>query len=408
MPQSEIRARHYRTGQPVLLRWDRGAITRVDPDPAPPPGSGDPGPWIAPALFDLQVNGFAGVDFQRDDLTPEGLLAAARGLLASGCSRFLLTLVTAPWPRLTRRLAALRDLRSRHEDLRHAIAGWHIEGPFLSEKPGYAGAHDAGWMLDPDPKKICELRAITGDDPMLLTLAPERPGALEAIREARSAGIRVSLGHTDAPAEILGRAVAAGAAGFTHLGNACPQQLDRHDNILWRVLDTPGLTVSLIPDRIHVAPALFRLIHRSLGRDGVVYTTDAMAAAGAAPGRYTLGALELEVGADQVVRQPGRNNFAGSALQPIDGVRRAAEMLGCDWQDAWDAFSTRPAAFLGIPHGLAPGCPADFCLVQTDDANQIQSLRTYARGLPAVAAGGQSAQSLSAKAITANPARPPE
>src|SRR5689334_22186041 len=113
MPQAEFRARHYRTGEPVLLDCDRGVITGINPAPAHEPQD----PWIAPALLDLQVNGFAGVDFQKDNLSPDELLAAARGLRAAGCPRFLLTLVTDHWPRLTRRLTALRSLRSSSEEL---------------------------------------------------------------------------------------------------------------------------------------------------------------------------------------------------------------------------------------------------------------------------------------------------
>ena len=109
-------------------------------------------------------------------------------------------------------------------------------------------------------------------------------------------------------------------------------------------------------------------------------------AAGASPGRYTLGALEVEVGVDQIVRQPGKSNYAGSALRPIDGVWRAAAMLGCDWREVWDGFSLRPAAFIGLPHGLTPGSPADFCLVQADEAGRLESLRVVAGGHPAVAA----------------------
>jgi N-acetylglucosamine-6-phosphate deacetylase len=235
-------------------------------------------------------------------------------------------------------------------------------------------------MLDPTPEKIRELRAIADDDPLMITLAPERKGALEAIALAASLGVKVSLGHTNAPAEILRQAVQAGATGFTHLGNACPQKLDRHDNILWRALDTPGLAVSLIPDEVHVSPALFRLIHRALNRKAIHYTTDAMAAADAPPGRHTIGELDVEVGADRIVRQPGRNNYAGSALRPLDGVVRAAQMLGCGWCDIWDGFSVRPAEFAGVNHELTVGDPADFCFVQTDNIACILSLRTFVQG----------------------------
>jgi N-acetylglucosamine-6-phosphate deacetylase len=350
-------------------------INQVEAD-AGPPGR----VWLAPALVDLQINGFAGVDFQRDGLTVEELLAAARALRAAACGRFFLTLVTDEWPKLVQRLTQLCQVRAGHEELRHAIAGWHIEGPFLSAEPGFHGAHDPTLMLDPTPDHIRELRTITHNDPLLLTIAPERNGALEAIAVARQLGIKVSLGHTNASLEVLRASVKAGAIGFTHLGNACPQLLDRHDNILWRALDTPGLIVSLIPDQMHVSPPLFRLIHRVLHADSIYYTTDAMAAAGASPGRYTIGPLEVEVGTDQVVRQPGKSNYAGSALSPIDGVFRAARMIGRDWRGAWDGFSTCPAKFVGISGGLTMGCPADFCLVQTDEGGGLESLRVFSRG----------------------------
>ncbi len=376
MTDGEIRARHYATGQPVRLGWRQGIINQFEAAPAPAGRD----LWLAPALVDLQINGFAGVDFQRDNLSVEEALIATRALRAAACGRFYVTLITDEWPKLVQRLKQLRQFRERHEELRHAIAGWHIEGPFLSAEPGFHGAHNPALMLDPTRDHIRELRAIAHTDPLLLTIAPELQGALGAIALARSLGIKVSLGHTNASLEILRQAVKAGATGFTHLGNACPQLLDRHDNILWRALDTPGLTVSLIPDQVHVSPPLFRLVHRALGTESIYYTTDAMAAAGASPGRYTIGSLEVEVGPDQIVRQPGRSNYAGSALRPIDGVFRAARMLGRDWRGAWDGFSIYPAKFMGISGGLTMGGPADFCLVQTDQIGGLESLRVFSHG----------------------------
>ena len=376
MIDGEICARDYATGQLVRVGWQQGIITQFEAASAPPKRE----VWVAPALVDLQVNGFAGVDFQQDEIELEQLLAATRGLHSAGCGRYLLTLITDEWPRLTQRLKRLRQLRAQSDELRHAIVGWHVEGPFLSGEPGFHGAHDPALMLDPTPDQIRELRAVTESDPVLLTIAPERKGALDAIKLAVSLGITVSLGHTNAPAKTLRQAVAAGATGFTHLGNACPQQLDRHDNILWRAFDTPGLVVSLIPDQIHVSPSLFRLLHRALPKDSIYYTTDAMAAAGAPPGRYSIAQLEVEVGADQIVRQPGKPNYAGSALLPIDGVLRTAEMLGSPWQDVWDGFSVRPAKFIGLDARLSVGVPADFCLVSMGVGKRLTELQTYVRG----------------------------
>ncbi len=376
MSEGDIWARHYTTGQCVHLRWHAGRITGMEPGPE---RSGIV-QWLAPTLVDLQINGYGGVDFQRDDLAPGDLLSATQQLRRDGCGQYLLTLITDDWTSLMQRLSQLKRLRDELPELRRAIVGWHVEGPFISAQPGFCGAHNPAVMEDPRPEHIRELRAVTGNDPVLLTLAPERAGALEAITLAVSLGITVSLGHTNASAAVLASAVQAGATGFTHLGNALPQQLDRHDNLLWRVLDTPGLTASLIPDTLHVSPMFFRLVHRLLPPERIYYTTDAMSAAGAPPGRYTIGQIELEVGSDQIVRLPGKSNFAGSALRPIEGVFRAAAMLGCPWQRTWDYFAQQPARLINLANELAVGAPADFCLLQITDEQQLAGFSVHIEG----------------------------
>ena len=376
MKEGELCARSSTTGQPVRLRWQGGKIISLEAASEAPPRD----LWLVPALVDLQVNGYGGVDFQQDHVSLEDLLAATRKLRAAACTRFLLTLVTDAWPRLMARLRHFRELRSRSAELRAAIAGWHVEGPFLSAEPGFCGAHNPEWMCDPTAAQIHELREATGEDPVLITLAPERREAIAAISLAVSLGIKVSLGHTNAPRKRLLQAIKAGATGFTHLGNGCPRELNRHDNILWRMFETPGLKVSLIPDTLHVSPSLFRLMHRLLGADSIYYVSDAMAAAGAPPGKYQLGRLELEVGEDRIVRFPGGTNFAGSALEPVEGVFHAARMLDCAWQELWPRFSETPARWMGLPHGLSVGWPADFCLLEVIPENQPGELRVYAQG----------------------------
>ena len=375
MPQHEIIGRDLTSGQPIRLLWREGRIVGLEPL-----GDAPKDTWIAPGLVDLQINGFAGVDFQQDNLTAKDLLRAVEKLRAAGCTRFLLTLITDRWPTMLARLQHLRKLRSELDQLRRAVVGWHVEGPFLSAEPGFCGAHDPAIMLDPKPDHMDELRKICDDDPVLVTIAPERLDAIATITRAVSLGIKVSLGHTNAPRKRLVQALQAGATGFTHLGNGCPKQLDRHDNILWRVFETPGFTVSLIPDMIHVSPELFRLAHKIIGADSIYYTTDAMAAAGAEPGNYKLGRLELEVGEDQIVRLPGSSNFAGSALTPIDGVFRAAEMLNCEWRQAWRNFSEIPARLMGFEAGLRIDGPADFCVVEVAPPNQLKALKVCAEG----------------------------
>jgi N-acetylglucosamine-6-phosphate deacetylase len=385
--EGEVCGKHYTTGELIRLKWENGRITEIERLEAGRSAT-DPSlaeivaldVWIAPGLFDAQVNGYGGVDFQQDDLKVGDLVSAARQLRNAGCTRFLLTLITDEWTKLTGRLRHLRELREQSAELQAAIAGWHIEGPFLSTEPGFHGAHDPALMCDPTPERIRELRSITGNDLLLLTLAPERPGAIEGIEFAVSNGIKVSLGHTNASAEILLQAVRAGASSFTHLANGCPRELDRHDNIIWRMFETPDLMVSLIPDRIHVSPILFRIIERHLPWHWIYYVSDAMSAGGMPPGRYKFGKLDLEVGADQIVRQPGRPLFAGSALRPVDGVFRASEMLECTWQELWPRFSQTPARLMGLRNELEVGGRADICVVRVNRKNELRELRTHAVG----------------------------
>lgn len=376
MTRGDVIARDCWSKDTIRLRFEDGIITGKEKAPGAETG----GWWIAPGLIDLQVNGFLGIDFQCDHIDRGQLERAVNGLHQAGCSGFMLTLVTEEWPRLIKRLTTLRDICATSPLLKHAVIGWHVEGPFLSSKPGFYGAHDPGCLADPTTAHITQLRAATGNDRVILTLAPERAGAIEAIKLAVSMGIKVFLGHTDASAETLAEAIRAGATAFTHIGNGCPPLWDRHDNITWRVLDQPDLVVTVIPDCIHVAPPLFRIIHRVKQASSIVYISDAMAAAGMPPGRYKLRNIEIDVGTDGVVRMPGTSQYAGSSLCPIAGVVRAIQMLGCPWQSAWANYSMCPAELMGLDIDLRPGMPADFCLIKTSEDGRITGYRPFVAG----------------------------
>lgn len=350
----------HRTGRATRLTCAGGKVTALEPLG----GGMSRLPVLLPPLVDIQVNGYAGVDFQRDDCTAAELEWATAGLSAAACSRFLLTFITNRWDRMLARLRHYQALRAASPRLRRRIAGWHLEGPFMSPLPGFHGAHSPEYMEAPSAARMHQLKTVVGDEPTLMTLAPEWPEAPGAIRVARELGFHVWLGHTDATAAQITAAIEAGAEGFTHLGNGCPAELNRHDNIIFRVLDEPRLRASLIPDRIHVSPVLFRILHQSLGSARICYTTDAMSAASAGPGTYNFAGMRVEVGADGVVRQPGKANYAGSSLAPLEGIRRAAAMLHQTPLEVWPYFSTQPATFMGLPPALSVGAPADFCLMR--------------------------------------------
>lgn len=344
-----LTVRHQVSHRPLSVTVESGKVTGITE--LPHHSTENTEWWIAPSLVDIQVNGYAGVDFQRDTTTAEDLLNAAITLQNDGCSLFCLTLITAEWRTMLHQLQRLRALRDSVPELKQRLLGWHLEGPFLSSEPGFCGAHNPSLMIDPTSEHLDELKDVVGDDAVLLTLAPERHNAIAFIEEATQRSIAVSLGHTNASSEQLHSAAQAGARSFTHMGNAIPQQLHRHDNVLWRMLDTPCIASSLIPDGIHLPGEVIRTLWKAFGADRLYFTTDAMAAAGAPAGVYTIGALEVVVGEDQIVRQPGKPHFAGSALRPIQGVFRAAELLGIAWQDAWTAFSRAPLSHaLRLPH----------------------------------------------------------
>ena len=283
-------------------------------------------------LFDLQVNGFAGVDFQRPEITRADLDRAAEALRRHQTTGILFTLITDTIDALAAQLERVERFRAESASVREMIAGYHIEGPYLLPELGYHGAHDPRKMKAPDRAEFDRLQRAAGGRIRLLTLAPEWPGSPDFIRHLVASGVTASIGHSNADDRAIDAAVAAGLTMCTHVGNGVPQQMHRHDNIIQRVLARDELTAVFIPDGIHVPPGVLRNFVRAKPRAKVLFTTDCMAAAGAPPGRYTVGHIEVEAGADGVVREPGKPNFAGSSLAMDAAVANIRRFLG--WTEA--------------------------------------------------------------------------
>lgn len=223
------------------------------------------------------------------------------------------------------------------------IPGYHLEGPYLSPISGYCGAHSAALMRAPSLRDLDRLLEASRGRIKLITLAPEWKGSAEFIAEARRRGIVLALGHTQASDAEIDEAIAAGATLCTHLGNAVPATLPRHDNVMQRLLARDELTACLIPDGLHLPPFVLKNFYRAKPAGKVILTSDCMAAAGAPPGRYTVGALTVMVGEDGVVREPGKPNFSGSSLCLGRGVEQAARWLGVNPATAWRMASTAVA-----------------------------------------------------------------
>jgi len=300
------------------------------------------------SLFDIQVNGFAGVDFQQPDLTDADLRQAVEGLAAHETLRFFATLITDNVEALGRKFANLERIRAADAAVAAAVCGYHLEGPWLSPEPGYRGAHDSRHMGAPDIRAFERLQTAAGGNIRLVTLAPEWPGTMDFIRAVVGMGVQVSLGHTNASESEITAAISAGARFCTHLGNGVPTELHRHENVMQRLLARDELIAFFIPDGIHLPPPVLKNFFRAKPAGKALFTTDCMAAAGAPSGRYQLGNLFLEVGDDRIVRQPGRSNFAGSALCPDEGVKNIQSWLGLNAEHARRLFSTSIADAFNI------------------------------------------------------------
>jgi N-acetylglucosamine-6-phosphate deacetylase len=303
----------------------------------------------SPCLFDFQVNGFAGIDFQRDGITSAELRHAVQALRAHDTAAIFLTLITDEIDRLCARFAHLEALCAANPEISAMIAGYHLEGPWMSPEVGYRGAHPPEPMHAPGEAEYRRLQAAAGGRIRLVTLAPEWPGSAEFIAMVVAEGVHVSLGHTNANDDQISSAIAAGARFCTHLGNGVPLTLPRHDNVVQRLLARDELTACFISDGIHLPPFVLRNFVRAKPPGKVLFTTDCMTGAGAGPGRYTIGALTIEIGSDGIARLPGGGGvLAGSTLTPDEGVRRVAAYLQLSLEESRRLWSDAPAAAFGI------------------------------------------------------------
>ncbi len=338
---------------------------------------------LTPAFLDIHTHGAVGEDVM--SATPAGFARLQRFFATRGVAWYLPTTVTAA---LDTTLHALDRIATQVESqiergpqpLQAQPLGIHLEGPFLS--PAKRGVHPAQHLLAPDIATFDRLQAAARGHILLLTLAPELPGALDLIRHAVSLGVRISLGHTNATAADTLAAVDAGATGATHTFNAMRPLDHREPGVLGITLDDPRLYAELIADTVHVAPPLVRLWHRAKGPSRAILVTDSMAATGSGEGSYTLGGLPVTVRHNRVLLTTdlarGTETLAGSILTLDTAVHNLQHGTGCPLAEAVRAATHTPAAFLGLPDltAVAPGYPAN--LNRFDQHGKL--LATYLHG----------------------------
>lgn len=267
-----------------------------------------------PLALDLQVNGYAGVDFNGDGLAPEQMDAVCQRLRRDGVDGILATVITDDLPRMIQRVATLARFIDADPQIAAVVHGIHVEGPFISPAAGYVGAHPVDAVRPAEIDAAERLLDAGRGHVRLWTLAPEMDEGARVSEWLRGRGVTVAAGHSDASIDQLRRAMDAGLSLFTHLGNGCPSLLPRHDNIVQRVLSlSEELYVSFIADGHHIPPFALANYLRRVPDQHIIIVSDAISAAGLGPGRFALGNQTVEVDEAGAAWSEDRTHFAGSA-----------------------------------------------------------------------------------------------
>lgn len=302
-----------------------------------------------PGLIDLQVNGFAGLDFNSGAVTAEALDRALEAMLATGVTTCLPTIITAHPHELEARFRALDAAIGASRLGPLMCPGYHLEGPFLNPGGGYHGCHPPDAMTAAKADLVDRLDAVLQRPILMVTLAPEIEGGLLLAARLAQAGKVVAIGHSAADFAIVEAAADAGATLSTHLGNGLPQQLHKLNNTLFAQLAEDRLMAGFIADGIHIHPKALKSLIRAKGFERSILVTDAVVAAGAAPGRYHFAGMPVDLAADGSVRQPGGVSLAGSALKLDDAVRNVV---------TWGIATPSEAVAMASTHALAVLAPA--------------------------------------------------
>ncbi len=295
-----------------------------------------------PGLFDLQVNGFAGIDFTNPNITPDDVWRAIDKICLTGVTRCFPTVVTSDFERFAACAKTLNHTQHR------TIAGLHMEGPYISPEDGARGAHPRQHVIAPSIDDFSRRQEAAGGQIKLVTLAPEVPGALELIEHLVSSGIRAAIGHTAASPEQIRDGVKAGATLSTHLGNGCAMQLPRHPNFIWEQLASDDLFASLIVDGHHLPPATVKSMIRAKAPLRTLLVTDAVAAAGCVPGDYELNGMRVILNEDGRVYQPGTPWLAGSAITLDRAIANTVKFTGSPLEEVLPMASSQPAEYIGL------------------------------------------------------------
>jgi N-acetylglucosamine-6-phosphate deacetylase len=336
--------------------------------------------YIAPGLIDNQVNGFEGIAFV-GELTKADVHKVTSALWERGVTTFFPTLTTKSHDVLLKNFSILSSAKNDKQNL-GSIAGFHLEGPYISPENGFRGTHPEKYVRPPDWNEFMELYNASGKNIITVTVAPEAPGGLAFIKNCSKQGIIVAIGHHNASAEIIDEAVNNGAKICTHFGNGMANTIDRHVNPLWPQLANDKLMISIICDGAHLRPEEIRVFYKVKGPAKTIITSDVTEYAGLKPGIYkSLVGDSVELTPEGEVRNLQQNVLYGSASALNKGVGHIIEVTGCSLGDAIRMASTNPAKLYGLKDrgSIEVGKRADLILFKLVN-NKMEIQKTIVAG----------------------------
>ena len=297
---------------------------------------------------DLQVNGYAGVDFNAPGLTVEAVKSVVDRLAADGTAAFLPTLVTGDPEMLVENIRTVVAARKRYAECERAILGFFLEGPFISPEPGAVGTHPVEWVRPPDLALFGRFQDAAEGLVRMVNVAAEIPGMPDFVRAVSAQGVTVSLGHQMAtsPAQ-LEPCLAAGAKAFTHLGNGIPNHVNRHDNLVFTALVEDRASVMFIPDGHHLPDTMLKLYCRSVPLKRLIAVSDAQYPAGMPPGEYEVCGAHARLEPSGLLWNPARNCLVGATTPMARMMEILAERVGLSGDELRAIGHDNPLKLIG-------------------------------------------------------------
>ena len=327
------------------------------------PVEAEPGSWkgasrvVSSGLCDLQVNGFAGVDYNDPSLTPKAFEQSLFIMLRTGVTTCLPTIITGSEAWQTQCFLSLEAGRNASNLAQAMVPGYHLEGPFLNPEEGFRGCHPAEWMSPAKWDHFERLQKAAGGRIRLITVAPEIKGVLELIPKWVEQGITVAIGHCNPGRDILLRAADAGATLSTHLGNGIAQMLPKTDNPILGQLAEDRFSASFIADGFHQQPHVLGVYLRAKQSNRTILVTDGTAGSAALPGRYSLGPTRIERQLEGMVYINGTRSLAGSAATLSSCLANVVNWYETPFDEAIRWASEKPRSLIGLPESLLVGKP---------------------------------------------------